>query len=175
MSKIHYIIDSRKKAQIEKKQNGKTSVVIDDVVRIEENRVTKLDYSGFINASESKGRKYKLDEWITYIKYIVALLLILTIYIVLGISKDCGILTSGYIDNLVGIVALLFGITSIPKVKEFLGKKVTGRSKHNKLWYVLIMLFLPFFIILLLDLFSLPSSISNICGIIGLIICILTW
>lgn len=88
MSKIHYIIDSRKKAQIEKKQNGKTSVVIDDVVRIEENRVTKLDYSGFINASESKGRKYKLDEWITYIKYIVALLLILTIYIVLGISKD---------------------------------------------------------------------------------------
>lgn len=31
---------------------------------------------------------------------------------------------SNYIDNIIGIAALIFGIVSIPRVKEWLGKKV---------------------------------------------------
>lgn len=48
MSKIHYIIDSRKKARIEK-GIGKTTVIIEDVVSIEENQETLLDYGELIN------------------------------------------------------------------------------------------------------------------------------
>lgn len=174
MAKLHYTIDSKKKARIEK-EHGKTRIIIEDVVMIEENRVIKLDYGEFINVSENKERKYKFDEWITIILYLSATILLVVMFSMFGIGKDFGILTSGYIDNIIGIAALLFGLASIPKVKECLGKNLTGPRICNKLWYVVMILCIPFYIIAILNGVGLSSSISNICGIIGIIICIMTW
>lgn len=174
MAKLHYTIDSKKKARIEK-EHGKTRIIIEDVVMIEENRVIKLDYGEFINVSENKERKYKFDEWITIILYLSATILLVVMFSMFGIGKDFGILTSGYIDNIIGIAALLFGLAFIPKVKECLGKNLTGPRICNKLWYVVMILCIPFYIIAILNGVGLSSSISNICGIIGIIICIMTW
>lgn len=175
MAKLHYTIDSRRKAQIKKNAYGKISMIINDVVRVEENRVIKLDYGEFINCGENKQRKCKFDEKINFILYLVATILLVIMFILLGIGKDCDILTSSYIDNIIGIAALLFGIASIPKVKECLAKKLTGPRICNKLWYVVMILCLPFYIIVIMNKIGLSSSISNTCGIIGIIICIMTW
>ena len=43
---------------------------------------------------------------------------------ILAIVKDFKVLDSNYIDNIIGIAALIFGIVSIPRGKEWLGKKV---------------------------------------------------
>ena len=75
MAKVHYIIDSRKKAKIVKKVYGKTSIVIDEVVKLEENGIKKLDYAEFINSSENKGKKSTFDEYIGIILYSIAVIL----------------------------------------------------------------------------------------------------
>jgi len=175
MAKVHYIIDSKKKAHIKKNIQGKISVVIEDVVKIEENHTTKLDYGKFINGSETKHKKRTLDEWITLILYFMAVILLVLLASLLAIAKDLNILNSNYIDNIIGIMALLFGLSSVPKVKEFLGRMLVGPTIIRKLWYIVMMLCLPFYIIVFMDWVGLSSGISNICGIIGIIICILTW
>ena len=122
MSKTHYIIDSRKKARIEK-GISKTTVIIEDVVSIEENHETLLNYGELINDNE-RNRKKTFNDYITYFLYLVAAGIILLFFAILAIGKDFKILDSNYIDNIIGIVALIFGIVSIPRVKEWLGKKV---------------------------------------------------
>lgn len=42
-----------------------------------------------------------------------------------AIGKDFKILDSNYIDNIIGIAALIFGIVSIPRVKEWLGRRLS--------------------------------------------------
>lgn len=56
--------------------------------------------------------------------YLVAAGIILLFFSILAIVKDFKVLDSNYIDNIIGIAALIFGIVSIPRVKEWLGKKV---------------------------------------------------
>lgn len=174
MAKVHYIIDSRKKAQIEKR-NGKTTITIEDTVRVEENHIVKLDYGKLINFNDNKSKKVKCEDVITIILYLIAIILLVIMFALLGISKDFNILTDSYIDNLIGIAALLFAISSIPKVKEFLSKILTASRLWKKLWYIIMMLCLPFYIIAIMNKLGFPCSISNTCGIIGIIICIITW
>lgn len=175
MAKVYYKIDSRKKAKITEDSKGKIIIRIDDIVNLEENGVTKLEHGEFINTSENPKIKYKFNECFTlFLYYFVAILLVILLAL-LGIGKDFNILTSSYIDNIIGIAALLFGLISIPKVKTFLYKKFPGPRIGNKLWYVVIMLCLPYYIILFMSWAGVPISFSNICGIIGFIICILTW
>ena len=61
---------------------------------------------------------------ITYFLYLVTAGIILLFFSILAIVKDFKVLDSNYIDNIIGIAALIFGIVSIPRVKEWLGKKV---------------------------------------------------
>lgn len=175
MAKVHYIIESRKKAYIEKNENDKISIVIEDVVKIEENHTIKFDYCEFINGSEKTGKKYGTSDSIAFILYFVAIILLVVLLVLLGFGKDFGILNSSYIDNIIGIVALLFAIFSIPKAKEVLGKISFGPAIVKKSWYIMMILCLPFYIVLFMSWFGLSSGISNICGILGIIICILTW
>jgi|GEM_PF-4677526 len=170
MAKQHYVIDSRKKAQIEPQTNGKINIIISDVVKFEENRETVIDYANFINGSEKTGKKENSFDFIEKIMYFISMILLMFLFVLLGFGKDFNILSSSYIDNIFGIVALLFGVASIPKVKEFIGKRFA-----NKIWCILMILSLTFYIIVLMSWIGLSSSISNILGIIGLFICILTW
>lgn len=174
MAKLHYIINSRKRAQIKKMNPGKVRIIIDDVVTIKENGDTKLDFGTFQN-NENKKKKFTFIDCFTTLMYSIAIILLVLILILLGIGKDCNILNSTYIDNIIGIVALLFGISSIPRIKEFFGKNLTGPRICNKLWYVVMILCLPFYIVIFMDWIGLSNSVSNICGIIGIIISILTW
>ena len=151
MSKTHYIIDSRKKARIEK-GISKTTVIIKDVVSIEENH-----------------------ETLTYFLYLVAAGIILLFFAILAIGKDFKILDSNYIDNIIGIAALIFGIVSIPRVKEWLGKRLSESKAIKKLWYIIIILFLPICIVVFMKKMGISIIISNICGIVGIIISILVW
>lgn len=175
MAKDHYVIASRKKAQIEEKEHGKKRIVIDNVVSMTENGSIILDYGNFIESGEKKHKKCTLDEALTIVLYIVTIILILAMFCVLAVAKDFGILTSSNIDNLIGIAALLFAVVSIPRVKEILGKWSFGSRIVKKLWYVIMILVLPYFIVFLLDKVGVANSVSNICGIIGLAICIFTW
>jgi len=54
----------------------------------------------------------------------------LLFFSILAIVKDFKVLDSNYIDNIIGIAALIFGIVSIPRVKEWLGKKLN--DVYNK-------------------------------------------
>ena len=173
MSKIHYIIASRKKARIEKKV-GKTIVIIEDVVSIEENHETLLNYGELINDNE-KNRKKTLNDYITYFLYLFAAGIMLLFFSILAIGKDFKILDSNHIDNIIGIAALIFGIVSIPRVKEWLGKQLSESKVIKKLWYIIIILFLPICIVALMKVMGISIIISNICGIVGIIISILVW
>ncbi|MCI5504381.1 MAG: hypothetical protein MR410_09945 [Eubacterium sp.] len=110
MSKIHYIIDSRKKARIEK-GIGKTTVIIEDVVSIEENQETLLDYGELINDNE-RNRKKTFNDYITYYLYFVAASIKVLLFSILPIGKAFKVLDSDSIDNIIGIAALIFGIVS---------------------------------------------------------------
>ena len=98
-------------------------MIIEDVVSIEENHETLLNYGELINDNE-RNRKKTFNDYITYFLYLVAAGIILLFFAILAIGKDFKILDSNYIDNIIGIAALIFGIVSIPRVKEWLGKKV---------------------------------------------------
>lgn len=175
MAKVHYILDSRKKAQISKNAKGNISVIIDDVVKVKENNVVKLDYAEFINYGDKNSNKYKVHDYATMLLYLFAVALLILMFIMMAIGKDFGLLTSRYIDNVIGITALLFGIVSIPRIKEYLGKKLLSPPILNKLWYIIILLCLPFYIVMFMSWGGLSSSISNVCGIIGIFICIFVW
>lgn len=79
---------------------------------------------------------------ITYFLYLVTAGIILLFFAILAIGKDFKILDSNYIDNIIGIAALIFGIVSIPRVKEWLGRRLSERKAIKKLWYIIIILFL---------------------------------
>ena len=49
---------------------------------------------------------------ITYFLYLVTAGIILLFFAILAIGKDFKILDSNYIDNIIGIAALIFGIVS---------------------------------------------------------------
>lgn len=91
------------------------------------------------------------------------------------IGKDFKILDSNYIDNIIGIAALIFGIVSIPRVKEWLGRRLSERKAIKKLWYIIIILFLTICIVAFMKKMGISIIISNICGIVGIIISILVW
>lgn len=173
MSKIHYIIDSRKKARIEK-GISKTTVIIEDVVSIKENHEILLNYGELINDNE-RNRKKTFNDYITYFLYLVAAGIILLFFAILAIGKDFKILDSNYIDNIIGIAALIFGIVSIPRVKEWLGRRLSESKAIKKLWYIIIILFLPICIVAFMKKMGISIIISNICGIVGIIISILVW
>lgn len=65
MSKTHYIIDSRKKARIEK-GISRTTVIIEDVVSIEENHETLLNYGELINDNERNRKKHVMTTLHTF-------------------------------------------------------------------------------------------------------------
>lgn len=175
MSKLHYTIDSRQKALIEKKPHGKIDIVVKDVVRLEENRTLKLDHGNFINNIDNKKKNYTWDECITIFLYSLAIVLLVFLLALLAISRDFNILKSSYIDNVIGIVALLFSLTSIPKIKENLSRWLIGPKILAKAWYIIMILCLPIFIGLFISWLGLSNSISNICGFIGIVISIITW
>lgn len=108
-------------------------------------------------------------------RMIFALIMVVVALMLLGIAKDCGVLDSHYIDNTIGIVALLFALVSIPRIKESIGKKLTGPSLLKKLWCLVMIVCIPFYIVLIMNLVGLSSSVSNFCGLIGIIISIFTW
>lgn len=171
MSKVHYIIDSRKKAQIEKKEQGKMSVVIQDAVMIVENGRVKIDYENLISGTEDKVKNRIASEVISVILYVFGILSIMGLYVLLGVVPN----TTVYTDNLIGIAALLFGLTTIPKVKEYLGKILVGPQLIKKLWCITMILILPFYIIWIMVGVGISIEISNICGIAGIVISILVW
>ncbi len=175
MAKFHYIIKSRKKAEIEKNVRGKTRVIVEDVVKLEENGMTKIDYGNFISSNEEKRKKRIWSDYITSVLLSVALIVEIALFATLGIGRDFDILTSNYIDILIGLAALSLGIVSIPWVKEFLGKKFVGPRVHKKLGYSIIILALPLGVIYLMQQCNISSSISNILGIIGIVISIFCW
>lgn len=142
---------------------------------MEENGVTKIDYENFISGNEKKSEKYIWSDYITNTLLVIALIMVVVALMLLGIAKDCGVLDSHYIDNTIGIVALLFALVSIPRIKESIGKKLTGPSLLKKLWCLVMIVCIPFYIVLIMNLVGLSSSVSNFCGLIGIIISIFTW
>lgn len=175
MAQLHYIIDSREKVRINKKAHNNFGIVIENVVMLEENHRMRIDGGVLIDDNKNRVKENTRVEIITYILYSVAIMLLLALFILLGVGKDCNILNSSYIDNTIGIAALLFGLVSISRVKEFLSKILGGPQICNKCWYVLMILCLPFYIVLFMNWIGLQNSVSNICGIIGIIISICTW
>ena len=163
MAQLHYIIDSRKKVRINKKAHNNFSIVIENVVKLEENHRMRIDGGVLIDDNKNRVKKNTRVEIITYILYSIAIMLLLALFVLLGVG------------NIIGIAALLFGLVSIPRVKEFLSKILGGPPICNKCWYVLMILCLPFYIVLFMNWIGLPNSVSNICGIIGIIISICTW
>ena len=107
--------------------------------------------------------------------YLVAAGIILLFFSILAIVKDFKVLDSNYIDNIIGIAALIFGIVSIPRVKEWLGRRLSERKAIKKLWYIIIILFLTICIVAFMKKMGISIIISNICGIVGIIISILVW
>ena len=142
---------------------------------MEENGVTKIDYENFISGNEKKSEKYIWSDYITNTLLVIALIMVVVALMLLGIAKDCGVLDSHYIDNTIGIVPLLFALVSIPRIKESIGKKLTGPSLLKKLWCLVMIVCIPFYIVLIMNLVGLSSSVSNFCGLIGIIISIFTW
>ena len=112
---------------------------------------------------------------ITYFLYLVTAGIILLFFAILAIGKDFKILDSNYIDNIIGIAALIFGIVSIPRVKEWLGRRLSERKAIKKLWYIIIILFLTICIVAFMKKMGISIIISNICGIVGIIISIQVW
>lgn len=175
MAKFHYIIDARKKMRIEKNVQNKISVNIENIVRLEENHIIKIDDSVLVDDYKKGGKKKKPFEIIAFILYFIAIMLLVILLILLGFGKDFNIFSSYYIDNIIGITALLFSIASISKVKECLSKIFGGTGVYNKMWHILMLLCLPFYITLAIREIGLSSSIGNICGVIGIFISICTW
>ncbi len=175
MAKFHYLITSRKKAKIEKNVRGKTRVIVEDVVKLEENGMTEIDYGNFISSNEKKRKKHIWSDYITSVLLSMALIAEIALLATLGIGKDFNILTSNYIDVLIGLAALSLGIVSIPWVKEFLGKKLVGPRVHKKLCYSIIIIALSLVVIYLMQQCNISSSISNILGILGIVISIFCW
>lgn len=114
-------------------------------------------------------------------KALIMILLIVTIialtigFSAFAIGRDFKILESDQIDNLIGFAALFFGIASIPIVKEYIGRISKGSRIYNKVLYIVMVLCIPFYLVWLIDFLRVPIGISNICGVIGIIISILTW
>lgn len=174
MAKVHYIIESRKKAHIEKAMVGKKRIIIEDIVSVKENNQILLDYGKFINSSKNPAKTSIIDIF-TIIAYLTAIIVLVLFLTMLAISKDFNILNSIYIDNIIGIIALLFAICFVPKVKEVLVRVLVGPTLLNKLWYIVVILCLPFCISLFMQGSGLAMGISNICGVVGIVISILTW
>ena len=171
MSKVHYIIESSKKAQIERNENGKIKIVIQDVVRMEKNRKIKVKNGELVSNNENNCS----NDWVSVILYGLAFLMMFFLVAILAFGKDLGIWNNNYIDNIIGIVALLFAVSSIPFVKEFLNRKLVLSKLYNKLWYFLMIMCIPFYIVLFMKWVGITFGISNICGIAGVLISVFTW
>ena len=98
---------------------------------------------------------------ITYFLYLVTAGIILLFFAILAIGKDFKILDSNYIDNIIGIAALIFGIVSIPRVKEWLGRRLSERKAIKKLWYIIIILFLTICIVAFMKKMGISIIIRN--------------
>ena len=176
MSKVHYKVDSRKNAKIEKNQSGRITMLIEDVVRVEVNEKIKVDNGAIMDEINNGGyNKWKLSDLISVLLYAIALVNMFVLFFLLAFGKDIGIWESSNIDNLIGLVALLFAISSIPIVKEFLNRKLSLPLLWNKLWYFLMVMCIPFYIVFVMDWIGVSFNISNICGVFGIVICSLTW
>ena len=147
MANKHYYIVSKKKCKIETNTNGKTWVIIDDANIIDENGKLIHDDSKFISNNDNK-RKQTIGEILSIVSFIVVIILSLIIYIYCEISKDFNILNSSVIDNIIGIVVLLFTFFSISNVRIYLNKILGGSRFYKKTWCLTMILILPFYIAL---------------------------
>lgn len=107
--------------------------------------------------------------------FIIVILLLLSLLAILALGKDGAIFENLAIDNIIGITALLFSISSIQNVKDYLSKRIAGTKIYKKMWWIVMILILPFYIVYVMQWLGLPGGISNICGLIGIFISILTW
>lgn len=174
MARKHYVIESKKKAKKEVK-NGKIKIIIDDVIECDENGIKIIASGKDIPASINKENRYVIGEWITRGMFIIVILLLLSLFAILALGKDGAIFENLAIDNIIGITALLFSISSIQNVKDYLSKRIAGTKIYKKMWWIVMILILPFYIVYVMQWLGLPGGISNICGLIGIFISILTW
>lgn len=174
MARKHYVIESKKKAKKEVK-NGKIKIIIDDVIECDENGIKIIASGKDIPASINKENRYVIGEWITRGMFIIVILLLLSLLAILALGKDGAIFENLAIDNIIGITALLFSISSIQNVKDYLSKRIAGTKIYKKMWWIVMILILPFYIVYVMQWLGLPGGISNICGLIGIFISILTW
>lgn len=105
----------------------------------------------------------------------ISIALLVLLPALLGVAKDFNILKGGLIDNIIGIAALLCSISSIPLIKEKMGKIMPGDKFYKKCIYLILMLVLPYYIALPINQIEIANSISNTCGVIGIIIFVFTW
>lgn len=174
MARKHYVIESKKKAKKEVK-NGKMKIIIDDVIECDENGTKIIASSKDIPASINKENRYVIGKWITCGMFVIAILLLSLLLAILAFGKDCAIFENIAIDNIIGITALLFSISSIQNVRDYLSKRIAGTKIYKKMWWLVLILIFPFYIVCAMQWLGLPSGISNICGFIGICISILTW
>lgn len=175
MARKHYVIESKKKAKKEEVKDGKIKIIIDDVIECDENGIKIIASGKDIPASINKENRYVIGEWITRGMFIIVILLLLSLLAILALGKDGAIFENLAIDNIIGITALLFSISSIQNVKDYLSKRIAGTKIYKKMWWIVMILILPFYIVYVMQWLGLPGGISNICGLIGIFISILTW
>lgn len=132
MARKHYVIESKKKAQKEELQNGKIKIIIEDVIECDENGVKIIASSKDIPASINKENRYVIGERITRGMFVIVILLLLSLLAILAFGKDGAILENIAIDNIIGITALLFSISSIQNVKDYLSKRIAGTKIYKK-------------------------------------------
>ena len=113
-------------------------------------------------------KKESLYERIRAVIYFLIIVGLIFCFFLIAVGKDVGILIGNWIDNTIGIIALLFGIYSIPEVKKILEKKFKGtRIEKTAACFIITIA-----IALIIERSDLINNISNICGVVGIIISI---
>ena len=172
MAKVHYIVETKKKALIQEEENGHIKIIIDCAKRIEENGQIKVKNGKIIKNSSKKNKKM---PFIYRIKCIIYVLIIVALvgYIILGeVSKNSNKLENNMFDTIMAIIGLLSTLNSIPAIDEFRNKLFGGIDKVKDLWSIIMMLCIPFYIIWVIEKIGVLCNLGNICGILSFIISI---
>ena len=170
MAKYHYLVETKHKVEL--KENGnKTAASFDDVLAVKENKKLIYESGDFRLVEKDESFSGKIETILFYIAITAVLLLL----IILGLYRDYGNGLSAAVDDLIGIVAILFAIVSIPPIKRFIGKKISKYGYFFKIWMILMLLLIPFGLLLIMKRLGIPQGISNTLGLIGILLSILFW